>query len=144
MSTYLIRDLKRFGVNVRDRSELAELHGEDGELEAVTLVDGERLPFTTLFVFLGADPHTDWLDGAIARDEHGFVMTGNEVGATRLLETSQPGIYAVGDLRSGSSKRVATAVGEGAMVVRFVHERLGQPSPVNVREPSEETPALRR
>jgi thioredoxin reductase (NADPH) len=129
MSTYLIRDLERFGVNVRDRSEIAELHGTDGELQAVTLVDGERLPFTTLFIFLGADPRTDWLGDAVARDEHGFVLTGDEAGAKRLLETSVPGVYAVGDVRSASVKRVAAAVGEGAMVVPFVHERLGQLMP---------------
>ncbi len=81
MSDYLIRDLERFGVKVRDRSEVAELHGSDGELEAVTLSDGERLPFTTLFVFLGADPCAEWLGEEIARDEHGFVLTGNEAGA---------------------------------------------------------------
>ena len=129
MSAYLISDLDRYGVQVRSRSEIAELHGSDGELEAVTLVDGERLRFTNLFLFLGADPHTDWLGDAVARDEHGFVLTGNQVGAERLLETSVPGVYAVGDVRSGSIKRVATAVGEGAMVVPFVHERLGTPLP---------------
>jgi thioredoxin reductase (NADPH) len=129
MSTYLIRDLDRFGVDVRDRSEIAELHGTDGALEAVTLADGECLEFTTLFVFLGASPRTDWLGDAVARDEHGFVLTGDEAGAKRLLETSVPGVYAVGDVRSTSVKRVAAAVGEGAMVVTFVHERLGQLTP---------------
>jgi thioredoxin reductase (NADPH) len=129
MSAYLIRDLERYGVKVRDGSEIAELHGSDGELEAVTLVDGERVPFTNLFLFLGADPHTDWLGDTVARDEHGFVLTGDQVSAKRLLETSVPGVFAVGDVRSGSVKRVATAVGEGAMVVPFVHERLGQPTP---------------
>ena len=93
------------------------------------MTDGERFPFTNLFLFLGADPHTDWLGDSVARDEHGFVLTGSQVGAERLLETSVPGIYAVGDVRSGSIKRVATAVGEGAMVVPFVHERLGTPLP---------------
>jgi thioredoxin reductase (NADPH) len=129
MSTYLIRDLERFGVKVRDGSEVAELHGTDGELEAVTLVDGERMPLMTLFVFLGADPCTDWLGEEVARDEHGFVLTGNEAGARRLLETSVPGIYAVGDVRSASVKRVAAAVGEGSMVVSFVHERLEELMP---------------
>jgi thioredoxin reductase (NADPH) len=141
MSAYLGRDLERFGVQVRDRSEVAELHGSDGELEAVTLSDGERLPFTNLFLFLGADPHTDWLGETVARDEHGFVLTGNEAGARRLLETSVPGVYAVGDARSASVKRVAAAVGEGAMVVPFVHERLGSPS---LRSGSRETASVRR
>ena len=124
MSDYLIGDLARYGVTVRDRSEIAQLHGTDGELEAVTLHSGERLPFSFLFLFLGAVPCTDWLGDTVARDEKGFVLTGAEAGADGLLETSVAGIYAVGDLRAGSTKRCATAVGEGAMVVRFVHERL--------------------
>ena len=122
MSHYLVEDLDRYGIAVRARSEIAELHGADGELEAVTLRDGERLPFTSLFFFLGAAPCTDWLGDAVARDEKGFVVTGAEVGAAGLLETSVPGVYAAGDVRSGSTKRCATAIGEGATVVRFVHE----------------------
>lgn len=124
MSNYLLAELDRYGVIVRDRSEIAELHGTDGELEAVTLRDGERVPFSTLFLFLGAEPCTDWLGDAVARDERGFVLTGSDAGADGLLETSVPGIYAAGDVRSGSIKRCAAAVGEGAMVVRFVHDRL--------------------
>lgn len=144
MSDYLIHDLDRYGVQVRDRSEITELHGSDGELEAVTLTDGKRLSFSNLFLFLGADPCAHWLGEAVTRDENGFVLTGSDVGGQYLLETSLPGVFAVGDVRSGSAKRVATAVGEGAMVVRLVHERLGQPSPVNVRQPAEGPPALRR
>jgi thioredoxin reductase (NADPH) len=124
MSHYLIRDLHRVGVAVRDSSEIAELHGADGRLEAVTLTDGERLPFSHLFCFLGATPCTEWLADAVARDENGFVLTGADAGADGLLETSVPGVYAAGDVRSGSIKRCATAVGEGATVVRLVHERL--------------------
>jgi thioredoxin reductase (NADPH) len=124
MSSYLIEELDRFGVNVRDRSEVAELHGEDGRLEAVTLTDGTRLPYSFLFLFLGASPCTEWLDGTLARDEHGFVLTGPEAGAGGLFETSLPRVYAAGDVRSGSIKRCAIAVGEGAAVVRFVHEHL--------------------
>jgi len=120
MSDYLLLELERYGVAVRDRSEVAELHGTDGELEAVTLVDGERLPFSFLFLFLGAVPCTGWLGDTVARDGKGFVLTGDEAGAEHLLETSVPGIYAAGDVRSGSVKRCATAVGEGALVVRFV------------------------
>ncbi len=126
MSDYLLLELERYGVAVRDRSEVAELHGTDGELEAVTLRDGERLPFSFLFLFLGAAPCTDWLGDTVARDEEGFVLTGPGAGAEGLLETSVPGIYAAGDVRSGSIKRCATAVGEGAMVVRFVHERISR------------------
>jgi thioredoxin reductase (NADPH) len=125
MSDYLIGDLGRAGVQVRDRSEIAELHGRDGELEAVTLADGERLPFRDLFLFLGAEPHTDWLGDSVERDEDGFLLTGKAAGSDNLLETSIPGVFAIGDARCGSTKRVAAAVGEGAMVVPFVHERIG-------------------
>jgi thioredoxin reductase (NADPH) len=124
MSHYLIEELDRYGVAVRDRSEIAELHGGDGKLEAVTLTDGERLPLSFLFLFLGAAPCTEWLGECIARDEKGFVLTGEAAGAEGLLETSVAGVYAAGDVRSGSIKRCATAVGEGATVVRFVHDRL--------------------
>jgi thioredoxin reductase (NADPH) len=128
MSNYLIGELDRYGVHVRDRSEITELHGDDGKLEAVTLTDGTRLPYSFLFLFLGASPCTDWLGDAVARDEKGFIQTGPEVGAEGLLETTVPRIYAAGDVRAGSIKRCATAVGEGAAVVRFVHEHL-EPAP---------------
>ena len=124
MSDYLVLELERYGVAVRDRSEIAELQGSDGELGAVVLRDGEQLPFSFLFLFLGASPCTDWLGETVACDDNGFVLTGASAGADNLLETSLPGIYAAGDVRSGSTKRCVTAVGEGAMVVRFVHERL--------------------
>ncbi|HWD65893.1 MAG TPA: FAD-dependent oxidoreductase [Solirubrobacteraceae bacterium] len=124
MSDYLIQDLDRYGVAVRDRSEVAELHGSGGVLEAVTLKDGERLPLSFLFLFLGASPCTEWLRGVVDTDENGFVLTGAAAGAEGLLETSVPGVFAAGDVRSGSTKRCATAVGEGAMVVSFVHQRM--------------------
>ncbi|HEV3404793.1 MAG TPA: NAD(P)/FAD-dependent oxidoreductase, partial [Gaiellaceae bacterium] len=124
MSDYLIRDLERYGVAVRDRSEIAALHGKDGQLEVVTLKDGEREPFSFLFLFLGAQPCTDWLDAAVARAADGFILTGAAADAENLLETSVPGIFAAGDVRSGSTKRCATAVGEGAMAVQFVHAHL--------------------
>jgi thioredoxin reductase (NADPH) len=124
MSDYLIPELDRHGVAVRDRSEVTELHGADGELEAVTLKDGQRLEFGSLFCFLGVDPCTDWVGDAVARDEHGFILTGEDAGAAGPLETSAAGIYAAGDVRAGSTKRCATAVGEGAAVVGYIHERL--------------------
>ena len=124
MSDYLIRELERYGVAVRDRSEIAQLHGDDGRLEAVTLRDGNRLPMSYLFLFLGASPCTDWLAGAVARDDDGFVLTGSRAGADSILESSLPGVFAAGDARSGSTKRCATAVGEGAMAVQFVHGRV--------------------
>ncbi len=124
MSAYLIDELDRYGVAVRDKSEICDLHGTDGHLESVKLTDGTELPFSFLFLFLGAAPCTDWLGDCIARDEKGFVLTGPDAGADGLLETSVPGVYAAGDVRAGSIKRCATAVGEGATVVRFVHEHM--------------------
>jgi thioredoxin reductase (NADPH) len=124
MSDYLVRELERYGVAVRDRSEVAALHGDNGQLEAVTLKSGERLTFSFLFLFLGALPCTDWLGDVVARDDKGFILTD----AGSLLETSLPGVFAAGDVRSGSTKRCATAVGEGAMAVQFVHGRLAEHS----------------
>jgi thioredoxin reductase (NADPH) len=124
MSDYLVRELDRYGVAVRDQSEIAELHGSDGQLEAVTLNSGERLAFSYLFLFLGALPCTQWLDDAVDRDANGFILTGAAAGVDRLLDTNVPGILAAGDVRSGSTKRCATAVGEGAMAVQLVHAYL--------------------
>jgi thioredoxin reductase (NADPH) len=124
MSDYLIREVEAAGVVIRDRSEIAKLHGADGHVEAVTLTDGTRLPFAFLFLFLGAKPCTDWLGDAVARHADGFVVTGDAAGAANLLETSVPGIFAAGDVRSGSTKRCAAAVGEGSMAVQFVHKHL--------------------
>ncbi|HET8751087.1 MAG TPA: FAD-dependent oxidoreductase [Gaiellaceae bacterium] len=132
MSDYLVRELDRYGVAVRDRSEIAELHGTDGRLEAVTLTDGTRQPFSFIFLFLGARPCTEWVGDAVARHEDGFVLTGDAAAAGRLLETSIPGIFAAGDVRKGSTKRCATAVGEGAMAVQLVHEHLAA-QPAGVR-----------
>jgi thioredoxin reductase (NADPH) len=126
MSDYLIHDLERAGVISRGRSEIAALHGRDGELEGATLRDGERIALSFLFLFLGASPCTDWLGNTLALDDDGFVLTGQPAGADSILETSVTGVYAVGDVRAGSIKRCATAVGEGAMVVRFIHERLSR------------------
>jgi len=129
MSDYLIHDLERYGVTVRGRSEIVELHGEDGQLEGVTLKDASRLPLSFLFLFLGAAPCTAWLGETLALDEDGFVLTGASAGAGGQLETSVPGIFAVGDVRSGSIKRCAAAVGEGAAVVRYLHEHLASLQP---------------
>jgi thioredoxin reductase (NADPH) len=129
MSDYLIHDLERYGVVVCDRSEIAALHGKDGQLEAVTLKSGTRLPLTFLFFFLGALPCTEWLDGAVARDDRGFILAGEAANAEWMLETSLPGVFVAGDVRSGSTKRCAAAVGEGAMAVQFVHARLASLQP---------------
>jgi thioredoxin reductase (NADPH) len=130
MSDYLVRELERYGVAVRDRNEIATLHGADGQLEAVTLKTGERLPFRFLFLFLGALPCTDWLGDTVGRDERGFILTGAAANADNLLQTTVPGVFAAGDARSGSAKRVATAVGEGAMAVQLVHSHLATHSPI--------------
>jgi thioredoxin reductase (NADPH) len=96
-----------------------------------------RIDARALFVFIGAAPCTGWLRGQVALDDHGFVLTGPAVAASAAssqaqdaasprsaLETSLPGVFAAGDVRSGSTKRVASAVGEGAMAIRLVHERM--------------------
>jgi thioredoxin reductase (NADPH) len=132
MSDYLVHELERAGVAVRDRSEIAELHGADGRLQAVTLTDGAKLPFSFLFLFLGAKPCTEWLGDTVARHADGFLLTGDAAGAANLLETSIPGIFAAGDVRSGSTKRCAAAVGEGSMAVQFVHQHLAA-QPAGVR-----------
>ena len=124
MSDYLIRALERYGVAVRDRSEITALHGTDGRLEAVSLISGERLPFSFLFLFLGALPCTDCLDNVVGRAKDGFILTGAAAGADNLLGTTVPGVFAAGDVRSGSTKRCATAVGEGAWAVQLVHAHL--------------------
>src|SRR6266542_1338153 len=126
MSDYLVHELERYGVVVRDRSEIAALHGEDGHLAAVTLKSGERLAYSFLFLFLGALPCTEWLDDTVGRDHDGFILTGAAAKTDNLLETDVPGVFAAGDVRSGSTKRCATAVGEGAMAVQFVHAHLAR------------------
>jgi thioredoxin reductase (NADPH) len=139
MSRYLIDELERRPqVELMTCCEVTELHGDDG-LKAVTVTNrttGERtrLPAKGLFVFIGASPHTEWLAGEVAMDDHGFLITGRDLRGDELaaydgerplfLETSRPGLFAVGDVHSGSVKRVASAVGEGSMAVRLVHQRL--------------------
>jgi thioredoxin reductase (NADPH) len=139
MSRYLVDQIERNElVTVCRNTEVVELGGER-ELETITVADtqsGERstVPAKALFVFIGASPHTEWLEGQLATDAAGFLLTGRDVqdgalaehngGAPYFLETSRPGIFAVGDVRSGSIKRVASAVGEGSMAVRLVHDRL--------------------
>jgi thioredoxin reductase (NADPH) len=133
MSRYLVDQVERHPrVEVMLHTEIRELIGHDGVLEAVVAEDnltGERkkLDAKALFVFIGAAPHTQWLADTLALDERGFILTGPAAGAAQdcapnLLETSRPGIFAVGDVRSGSIKRVASAVGEGSMAVRLVFE----------------------
>jgi thioredoxin reductase (NADPH) len=135
MSRYLINQIERNRrIGVRPHTQVTRLLGEDrlDGLEISTDGDPEMLDAGSLFVFIGAAPSTDWLGGQLAADEHGFLLTGVSIPASALesaaeplfLETSRPGVFAVGDVRSGSVKRVATAVGEGSMAVRLVYERL--------------------
>ena len=136
MSRYLIDQIQRNPrITVHYQTQVKALVGGT-VLEAVVIesADGERseLPACALFSFIGAEPNTDWLNKCLQVDEDGFIVTGSEVTPTvgrtpLLLETSLRGIFAVGDVRHGSIKRVATAVGEGAMVVRLIHERLSSP-----------------
>jgi thioredoxin reductase (NADPH) len=138
MSEYLIREIEATGnITVRLRTEISDGHGTD-HLEALTLCDRrtgrpERVPATALFVLIGGEPRTQWLPQAVER-RWGYIATGRDVAkdgqqwplerAPLLLETSMPGVFAVGDARCGSIKRVASAVGDGATAVRLVHEYL--------------------
>lgn len=133
MSHYLLERLRRAAnVRIETRSQVVELSG-DGRLRTVKIRDGEgrvvERAVGGLFVMIGADPCTGWLKGAVRLDDRGFVLTGENCGADapapyNVFQTSLAGVFAVGDARSGSVKRVASAVGEGSVVVQAVHARL--------------------
>lgn len=141
MSHYLVRRIHEHErIDVRLETEVAACHGE-AHLEALTLVDNnsgekEKIETRYLFVFIGAAPYTEWLGAEVARDERGFVLTGPDLDSEThlkdwplerspfLLETNVPGIFAAGDVRGGSVKRVASAVGEGSVAVYFMHRFL--------------------
>jgi thioredoxin reductase (NADPH) len=140
MSHYLIEQLKtKANVRVQNNSEIVEAHG-DGNLESITIADRARSekvikPAAAAFILIGADAETAWLPDAIDRDPRGYVMTGHDARTDGrwplerdpyLLETSVPGIFAVGDVRANSIKRVAAGVGEGSMAIAFVHQYLAQ------------------
>lgn len=132
MSEYLIERIESLpNVDVVLGCEVAELHGEPGELDEIEIrerASGElkTLPARFLFSFIGAEPNTEWLrPSGIKLDERGFILTGDEVADDRLpLETSRRGVFAVGDVRSTSVKRVAASVGDGAQVVAAIHKYL--------------------
>jgi thioredoxin reductase (NADPH) len=144
MSRYLAdRIASTPSVDVLTHCEVRELIGDDG-LEAVIVEDTEtgerhRIDARALFVFIGAEPHTEWLGGSVAVDDGGYLLTGRDAaaacpspgsgdGASRepqLLETSLAGVFAAGDVRSGSTQRVAAAVGDSAIAIRQVHQFLG-------------------
>jgi thioredoxin reductase (NADPH) len=142
MSRYLVDRIARIeNVHVEVNTEVTELIGDDRLTGLIVLNSetGERreLSVRALFVFIGATPHTDWLGDVLDLDDRGFILTGHDVARDGLgippsqpahepllLETSWPGVFAAGDVRSGSIKRVASAVGEGSMAIRLVWEHL--------------------
>jgi len=138
MSSYLVQRIEQTNnIEVLTTTSIRRMMG-NGHLEAIEVVNNEngqqqRIETPAVFSFIGATPRTDWLPPEIERDTKGFVLTGSASAqsvywgikrAPFLLETSRPGVFAAGDVRSGSVKRVASAVGEGAMAVQFVHEYL--------------------
>ncbi|MDQ3255634.1 MAG: FAD-dependent oxidoreductase, partial [Acidobacteriota bacterium] len=144
MSQYLIEQIKQTpNIQVEYNMQVREVHGEE-RLESITThcaASGETntAPAASLFIFIGAMPHTEWLDGVVMRDERGFILSGPDLmregkrprGWTLdrdpfLLETSVPGVFVVGDVRRGSVKRVASGVGEGSVVVSFIHQHLSK------------------
>ncbi len=142
MSQYLIDALASAGVTVRYRSSVIGGSGS-GRLERLVVRDLDsgteaHEPTDGVFVLIGAQPRTQWLPDSVHRDEWGFVLTGSDVlddgrererpeeGAPLALETSMRGVFAVGDVRRGSVKRVASAVGEGSVVVSSVHQRVAE------------------
>lgn len=138
MSEYLIRDIEHApNVRVRYAAEVSGGRG-DGRLQELAIRDRvtgavDVVPAAALFVLIGAEPFTEWLPEQVTRDEWGYVMTGPDIESgwplgrvPSLLETSMPGVFAVGDVRHGSVKRVASAVGEGSICIRLVHDYLAQ------------------
>jgi len=146
MSDYLIREIQAApNVDVRYRCEVAG-GGGSGHLEQLLLRDRdsgdtELVPAAGLFVLIGAQPFTSWLPESVRRDQWGFILTGPDTGqdwplqrAPLLLETTAPGVFAVGDVRHGSMKRVAAAVGDGSTAIRLIHDYLAlAPSPPGIR-----------
>lgn len=142
MSHYLIQEIEATpNIAVRTGTEVVGGSGE-GHLQQLVLCqratgDREPVPADALFVLIGADPHTDWLPSEIARDSRGFLLTGELLDRTTWLldrepyslETSMPGVFAVGDVRRSSVKRVASAVGEGSIAIRLVQELLAADKP---------------
>jgi thioredoxin reductase (NADPH) len=144
MSDYLVREISRTdNITVLPRTDVTAVHGEH-RLEGLTLrsADGTaaRADAAAMFVMIGADPYTGWLGDAVRRDDHDYLVTGQDLlDDGRLpagwplrrmplpMETSVPGVFAVGDVRHGSVKRVASAVGAGAIAVQFIHQYLSGP-----------------
>ena len=146
MSAYLVERINGLAnVEVMIGTEVSALHGDAGALEGVTVRDRgsgreQQCDVSHLFLFIGADPNTDWLEGSgVELDARGFVSTGATCSERRLpLETCMDGVFAVGDVRAGSVKRVAAAVGDGAQVVAAIHAYLAalDTAPENAMQPS--------
>jgi thioredoxin reductase (NADPH) len=144
MSQYLIDQIEKTeNIHAEFRSRVTEVHGDE-HLEAISVTcdasgESQTVPAGALFIFIGAEPRTAWLDGVIERDSRGFILTGPDLlrdgkrpknwpleRDPGLLETNVPGIFAVGDVRHGSIKRVASGVGEGSVAIQFVHQYLSK------------------
>jgi thioredoxin reductase (NADPH) len=144
MSQYLIDQIKETpNIQLWSHASVAEVHGE-ARLEEISVLCSdtdkvERVPASSIFIFIGALPRTDWLGDLVERDERGFLLTGPDLirdgerpkgwALDRdpfLLETNIPGVFAVGDVRHGSVKRVASGVGEGSVAVQFIHQYLSK------------------
>jgi len=144
MSQYLIDQIKETrNVQLWANASVSEVHGES-HLEEISFLCSdtnkiERVPASAMFIFIGAQPGTDWLAELVERDEHGFILTGPDLirdgdrpkgwsldRDPYLLETNVPGLFAVGDVRHGSVKRVASGVGEGSVAVQFIHQYLSK------------------
>ena len=136
MSEYLVQRIEAHErIDVRFHSEIAAVHERGGALAGLTTKAGQELPARALFLCLGGQPRTGWAEGSgVCTDRRGFILTGPDVPRERwplgrdplTLETSVPGLFAAGDVRSGSTKRVGSAVGEGAMAVALAHQRLSE------------------
>jgi thioredoxin reductase (NADPH) len=126
MSQYLQDEIEAGGVRVKLSTTIVDAAGE-GRLQKLTLRDAsgarETVPADAVFVLIGGQPRSDWLPHEVERDERGFILTGD---AEHMFETSLPGVFAIGDVRAGSVKRVASAVGEGAVVIQQVHRYLDE------------------
>jgi thioredoxin reductase (NADPH) len=142
MSEYLVKQVEgKENIEVRLNSSVIEAEGED-HLERISINNSasgetEIVPTQSLFIFIGAVPHTDWLDGVVERDKRGFILSGPDLFKPGerpkgwkldrdpyLLETNVPGIFVAGDVRHGSIKRCASAVGEGSIAIQFIHQYL--------------------
>ncbi|HXU99717.1 MAG TPA: NAD(P)/FAD-dependent oxidoreductase, partial [Caulobacteraceae bacterium] len=144
MSSYLVERLRHAeNVRIETRSQIVELKGDE-RLRTVAIRDGDggvaERSVGGLFAMIGAAPCTGWLEGVVGLDDRGFVVTGEACGAAapqpfNIFQTTRPGVFAVGDVRSGSVKRVASAVGEGSVVVQAIHARLAALREAEGRQP---------